>query len=54
MSQRKIHLVEESCQELSEDHLGAALIKPGDSVIIIKQAVCAKNCKAHAIRVEPR
>ena len=28
MSQREIHLVEESCQELSENHLGVALIKP--------------------------
>lgn len=34
MSQREIHLVKESCQELFEDHLGAAPIKPGDSVII--------------------
>lgn len=50
MSQREIHLVEESCQELSEDHLGVALIKPGDSVIIIKEVVCQK----HTIRVEPR
>lgn len=34
MSQRETCLMEESCQELSEDHLGVALIKPGDSVII--------------------
>ena len=50
MSQREIHLVEESCQELSENHLGVALIKIGDSVIIIKEVVCQK----HTIRVEPR
>ena len=40
MSQRETHLVKESWQELFEDHLGAALIKPGDSVIIIKKVVC--------------
>lgn len=40
MSQREAQLVKESCQELFEDHLGAALIKPGDSVIIIKKVVC--------------
>ncbi len=50
MSQREIRMVEESCQELSEDHLGVALIKPGDSVIIMKEVVCVK----HTIRVEPR
>ncbi len=37
MSQRELHLVEEACQELFEDHLGVALIKPGDSVIIIRK-----------------
>lgn len=36
MSQRGVRMVEESRQELFEDHLGAALIKPGDSVIIRK------------------
>lgn len=40
MSQRETYLVEESCQELFEDHLGAALIKPGDSVIIRKKVAC--------------
>lgn len=43
MSQREIHLVEESCQELSEDHLGVALIKPGDSVIIKKSGAQTKS-----------
>lgn len=42
MSQREAHLVEESWQELFEDHLGAALIKPGDSVIIIKKVACVE------------
>lgn len=42
MSQREVRLVEESWQELFEDHLGVALIKPGDSVIIIKKVVCVK------------
>ena len=37
MSQRETYLVGESCQELFEDHLRAALIKPGDSVIIMKK-----------------
>lgn len=40
MSQRETYMVQKSCQELFEDHLGAALIKPGDSVIIIKKVVC--------------
>ena len=40
MSQRETHLVGESCQELFENHLRAALIKPGDSVIIIKKVAC--------------
>lgn len=45
MSQREIHKLKESCQELFEDHLGAALIKPGDSVIIInKRHVFFNRC----------
>ncbi len=43
-------MVEESRQELFEDHLGAALIQPGDSVIIRKKW-CAY---VYTIRVEPR
>ena len=43
MSQRETHMVEESRQELFEDPLGVALIKPGDSVIIIKKVACARN-----------
>ena len=43
MSQREVRLVEEPRQELFEDHLGVALIKPGDSVIIIKKVACARN-----------
>ena len=53
MSQRETHMVEESRQELFEDHLGVALIKPGDSVIIIKKVACVEDL-SHAIRVEPR
>lgn len=53
MSQREVRLVEEPRQELFEDHLGVALIKPGDSVIIIKKVVCFV-CMKHTIRVEPR
>lgn len=53
MSQREAYLVEGPCQELSEDHLGAALIKPGDSVII-KMKRHVDKCDLHAIRVEPR
>ena len=52
MSQREVRLVEEPRQELFEDHLGVALIKPGDSVIIIKKVACVDL--SHAIRVEPR
>ena len=53
MSQREAYLLEKSWQELFEDHLGVALIKPGDSVIIIKKVVCFVRIK-HTIRVEPR
>lgn len=53
MSQRETHVVEESWQELFEDHLRVALIKPGDSVIIIKKVVCLP-VRRHTIRVEPR
>lgn len=52
MSQRGVRMLEEPCQELFEDHLGAALIKPGDSVIIRKKR-CVGNF-IHTIRVEPR
>ena len=53
MSQREVRLVEEPRQELFEDHLRVALIKPGDSVIIIKKVACVEDL-SHAIRVEPR
>ena len=53
MSQREVRLVEEPRQDLFEDHLGVALIKPGDPVIIIKKVVCFV-CMKHTIRVEPR
>ncbi len=44
MSQRELRMLEEACQELFEDHLGVALIKPGDSVIIIKKVAYLRVC----------
>ncbi len=40
MSQREACLVEKPWQELFEDHLGVALIKPGDTVIVRRKVVC--------------
>ncbi len=51
MSQRGMRLLRAARQEAVEDHLGAGLIRHGDSVIIINEAGKA-GCFSR--RVEPR
>ena len=49
--QRDFFELEASLPEIFEDHLGVALIRSGDSVIIIMKRLCIFY---RAIRVEPR
>ena len=51
MSQRGSHLLRVTRQEASEDHLGAGLIRHGDSVIILNEA---GKAQCFSRRVEPR
>ena len=51
MSQRGLHLLRAARQEAEEDHLGAGLIRHGDSVIIMNEA---GKGDSFSRRVEPR
>lgn len=50
MIQREVPRLEVSYQEATEDYLGVALIRSGDSVIIINE----EGSLMGSIRVEPR
>lgn len=45
-------MLEVSCWEVSENYLGVALIKSGDSVIVFNEVGCRISCETK--RVEPR
>ena len=51
MSQRGLRLLRAARQEAKEDHLGAGLIRHGDSVIILNEA---GKAECFSRRVEPR
>ncbi len=51
MSQRGLRLLRVTRQEAKEDHLGAGLIRHGDSVIILNEA---GKGDSFSRRVEPR
>jgi len=51
MSQRGLRLLRAARQEAKEDHLGAGLIRHGDSVIILNEA---GKGDSFSRRVEPR